>query len=138
MSFLIAHLPYVLLMVISAGVMIAPSIQTVVTGGLEVSTHETTVLMNQKRAIIVDVRSDKDFQAGHIVNARHIPINELKSRVSELQKFQSRPLIIVGASARRALSILQAAGFKDLGQLKGGMRAWQEAGLPSEKSTSPS
>lgn len=132
MSFLLDHFPYALLMCISGGVFVWPSLEALWTGGHAVSTHEATVLMNQKKALILDIRNAEDFASGHISGARHIPAAELKTRIMELQRFRSRPIVVVGDPARPALALLKSQGYQELAQLKGGMRAWLDAGLPTD------
>ena len=80
---------------------------------------------------ILDVRSDKEWSAGHIENAIHIPLGELKGRIKELQK--SSDIIAVCGSGYRssiAASLLQGSGFRKISSMDGGMTAWNERRLP--------
>lgn len=80
---------------------------------------------------LIDVRSSEEWQAGHIAGAKHIPITEFESRVSELDK--NKPLMTycaAGGRSNSALNILDENGFKDTAHMKPGMRGWQSAGAP--------
>lgn len=133
MHFLVQNFAYVGLMVIS-GVMLAwPEIDRMVNGGAEVGTMEATLLMNQKRAVVIDVRSPDEFSTARIPGARNLPAAELASRVGELSKLKGRPLVLVGSRPTAAMRALKTAGFTEVVQLRGGMTAWQEAGLPIQK-----
>jgi GrxC family glutaredoxin len=94
---------------------------------------EATRLINHNGAIVVDVRTDKEFQEGHVLNALHIPLGVLQNRLDELQDFKTRTLVMVcrsGARSAQAASILAKQGFEDVYNLSGGMMAWQGASLP--------
>ena len=84
---------------------------------------------------ILDVRSDKEWESGHIQNAIHIPLGELKDRTSELTK--DADLIAVCGSGYRssiAASLLQAEDFLKISSMDGGMTAWNAQKLPLEQS----
>jgi rhodanese-related sulfurtransferase len=105
-------------------------------GGAEIGTLEATRLMNQGQTLILDVREEKDYAAGHLPKARHIPVRELASRLEEIGKFKAKSVIVTDRSAARAGSacrLLKQSGFANVYQLKGGLGAWQQASLPIEK-----
>jgi len=135
MHFLSQNFGYIALMLVSAGMMIWPEIDRLINGGNEIGTLEATLLMNQKRAVVVDVRGSDDFQKSHIPGAKHIPEVELKNRISELSKFKERPIVLVGTRPTAAMRALKTGGFNEIAQLRGGMTAWLEAGLPTQKAT---
>jgi rhodanese-related sulfurtransferase len=79
---------------------------------------------------VVDVRRPMEWQAGHIAEARHLPLNELPSRAGEIEK--AEPLALVCAGGYRssiATSVLEREGFRRLTNVVGGMTAWGTAGL---------
>jgi rhodanese-related sulfurtransferase len=133
MHFLTQNFGYIALMIISAGMMAWPEIDRLINGGNEIGTLEATLLMNQKRAIVVDVRPADDYQKSHIPGSRHIPESEIKTRIAELSKYKERPLVLVGTRPTSAMRALKAAGFNEIAQLRGGIAAWIEAGLPTQK-----
>ncbi|MDE2259785.1 MAG: rhodanese-like domain-containing protein [Betaproteobacteria bacterium] len=128
------HLGLVAL-VIASGLMLAwPEIQNLLGRQSAVGTLEATQLINQKHAIILDLRREQDFTLGHLPSARHIPMDELTTRFEEISRFKSRPAILVttGQNGPRAVKILKTQGFEDVFVLQGGVAAWIEANLPIE------
>ena len=94
---------------------------------------EAVQLINHQDAVILDVRSDKEYLEGHIVNALHIPLGVLEKRISDLKDYKNNLLIIVCRTGSRSSSgagILKKQGFGTLKNLNGGMVAWGSANLP--------
>ena len=101
-------------------------------GMLNVDATDAVKLINNDAAV-VDLRSTESFGAGHIVNARNIPLDELPAKMSSLDKFKSKPVVTVcdaGNSSMRVLNSLRQAGFESVYSLKGGMTGWTQAGFP--------
>lgn len=123
---------------VASGVMLAwPELSRLAgAGGQELGTLEATRLMNQGNVLVLDVRDDAEFAAGHLPRARHIPLKDLSTRVGEIAKFKSKPVLITskpGPRAAAASRFLKQAGFANVFQLRGGFPAWQQASLPLEK-----
>lgn len=88
---------------------------------------------------IVDVRGPDEFTGplGHIEAALNIPLSELPDRLTEINAFQARPVILVCRTDKRSASaaaMLGAAGFSDVSVLRGGMEQWNRDGRPIENS----
>ncbi|MDN6315613.1 MAG: rhodanese-like domain-containing protein [Halomonas sp.] len=101
-----------------------------------VGSGEATHLINREDAVVLDIREDKDFKAGHIAGARHIPQSKLDERMHELDKVKDKPVVIVckhGQSSGVAQAKLAKAGFARALKLKGGMAQWQADSLPVVK-----
>lgn len=78
---------------------------------------------------LLDVRSDEEWNAGHINEANHFFLGRLQDSFNKLP--EDRTLVVQcqsGARSAIAASVLQAKGF-DVVNLSGGYRAWVEAGL---------
>jgi rhodanese-related sulfurtransferase len=133
MHFLIQNLGYVGLMLVSGGMLLWPEIDRMISGGAQVGTHEVTLLMNEKHALVLDLRSADDFAKARIPGARHLPPAELDTKVAALGKLKGRPVVLIGQRPVAVMRALRAAGFSEIVQLRGGMTAWQEAGLPTHK-----
>jgi phage shock protein E len=68
----------------------------------------------QNGAVIVDVRTPGEYKSGHIKNSRNIPVDQIRSKVTELKKL-GKPLITVcrsGSRSSMAKSILASAGIE--------------------------
>jgi len=98
----------------------------------EINTMEATRLMNDE-ALMLDVREDNEWAAGHLPNARHIRLRELSKRLPELEKYKDKPIVVYCRSGYRsahACSLLKKSGFTNPSNLAGGIVAWQQANLP--------
>lgn len=89
--------------------------------------------------LLLDVRTaaEWDDDLGHFDGARQIPVDQLESRLAELDKYRTRSVLIydrLGATTPRAGQILVTHGFRDVSALDGGLkgyRDWQKAqGMP--------
>lgn len=103
-----------------------------VSGINEVNTMEATRLMNDE-ALLLDVREDNEWAVGRLPNARHIRLGELSKRLSELEKFKDKPVVVYcrsGNRSARACALLKKSGFSNPNNLAGGIMAWEQANLP--------
>ena len=133
MKFIIDHIFTVALVLISGGALLWPALQP---RGKRASSLQVTQLLNRGKTTIVDVRTPQEFAIGHLRDAKNIPLADLATQISELDKSKSRSVVIVcqtGARADKAVRQLAAAGFDDVVSLEGGLTAWQAAGLPVAK-----
>lgn len=106
-------------------------------GGRKVSPQEVVNLVNREDAIVVDLRDRKEYEQGHIVDAINIPYASLGERMSELEPYKERPIILackMGQHAGAAGATLRKAGFTNVRRLSGGMSEWRGSNLPVVKS----
>ena len=102
-------------------------------GGKAVTTQELVSLVNKQNALVLDVRDRKEFESGRIAESMNIPFAALESRISELQDFKEKPVVVVckmgqqGGPAGRAL---RKNGFKHVTRLNGGISEWRNQNLP--------
>jgi len=103
-------------------------------GGPWVNTSQATHLINREDALVVDVRDPGEYGAGHILGAKNFPLSRLGD--GEVSKRKERPVIVYcdgGDRSAKAIALLKKQGFTRVVNLTGGLRAWQQAGLPVEK-----
>ena len=104
-------------------------------GGASLSTRELTALVNSDQGVVIDVRSKKDFTAGHIVGSLNFPQDKVLTRTAELQKYKDKTLIIVDAMGQHAGSTareLLKTGFK-AAKGSGGISSWRGDNRPLVK-----
>ncbi len=80
--------------------------------------------------LIIDVREPREYKRGHIAEAKLVPLRHLLSEAAEVPR--DRPVVLVCRSGRRstrAASVLQDRGYDNITILRGGMLAWEAAGL---------
>jgi len=88
------------------------------------------IITNDEDYIILDVRTQDEYNEGHLDKALLIPVDELKGRLGELPK--DKPIIVYcrsGARSNRAANILIENGFTEVYDM-GGILSWQEEGFP--------
>jgi rhodanese-related sulfurtransferase len=132
-KFIIDNIFLVAIAVLAGGALLWPALAP---RGKRASPLQLTQMINRGKTTIVDVRSSEEFAAGHLRDAKHIPLADLGARIGELDKSKNRTVIMVcqtGARSDKAARQLQAAGFEDVHSLEGGLAAWKAAGLPLTK-----
>lgn len=101
--------------------------------GASVSANDAVLLINRSGAVVLDIRDDAAFAAGHIADAKHIPMAQLAGRLKELVKFKDKPVLVCcdsGIQSGKAAMVLANHEFAQVRQLQGGIKGWQEAKLP--------
>jgi rhodanese-related sulfurtransferase len=122
---------------VTGGMLLWPLVNRLIAGGApQVGALAAVQLINRRDALVLDVRDKADYAAGHIPNARNIPLAELSGRLREIEKFKSRPIVIncqTGARSASVCSLLTKNGFGEVFALSGGLKGWVEASLPVAK-----
>jgi rhodanese-related sulfurtransferase len=99
---------------------------------LDVQTAAT--LAEREDVVILDVREQDEWDAGHIPGALFIPMSEIQGRLSEVPS--DKTVIVQCRSGNRSSQVtdyLQQQGFTNIRNMAGGLNAWQAAGLPVEQ-----
>lgn len=138
MQFIIINMLPISLAMISGTMLLWSLFGNRIRGINEVDCVAALQLINHKNALVLDVREDSEYQAGHVLNAMLIPLGKLGERVGELGKYKERPIVVVcrsGSRSARACTMLGKQGFASAYSLVGGIMAWQKANLPLEKTT---
>jgi rhodanese-related sulfurtransferase len=129
-KFILDHILTVAIVVLSGGALLWPALSG---GGRRATALQVTQLLNRGKTTVVDVRGLDEFAAGHLRDAKNIPLADLPNRIGELEKSKNRTVVVVcqsGVRSDKAVRQLAKAGFEDVYSLDGGLTAWQAAGLP--------
>jgi rhodanese-related sulfurtransferase len=97
-------------------------------------TEAATLIKEKKDLQLIDVRTPAEYADGHLAQAKLIPVQELESRLGEIDK--SKPILLYCRSGHRsgnALKILLDKGYPQAKHVAGGINAWKAAGLPVTK-----
>ena len=84
-------------------------------------------------AVILDVREDDEWAAGHIPGAVHVPMNTMPNHLDEIPK--DRDVVVACKSGARSAAVtnyLRQLGWTRVRNLDGGLEAWAKAGKPFE------
>ena len=94
----------------------------------DISIDESKKLINQGEVtLILDVRDADEFAKGHLKNAIHIPVKELKENLNDIEKFKDELVLVYcrsGKKSAEAINILKENGFKNLVHMKDGISKW--------------
>ena len=98
------------------------------------------LLERNPKPVVVDVRGPDEFDGslGHVANALNLPFGELPDRLTQINAFRAKPIVLVCRTDKRsghAAALLRDSGFRDVHVLRGGMERWNEKGLPVERQT---
>lgn len=91
--------------------------------------HELTqeeFIKGYRKAQLIDVREPREYEAGHILGARNIPLSQLRQRLNEVRNDQPVYLYCQsGARSKQAASILKKKrNCQELYHLKTGFKNW--------------
>ena len=78
-----------------------------------------------RKAQLIDIREPNEFDGGHILGARNIPLSQMKTRIKEIHP--TMPVYLYcqsGMRSARAAQLLHRKGYKNLTQLQGGFKKW--------------
>jgi hydroxyacylglutathione hydrolase len=101
-------------------------LQTILSIGLELTERQRS-----DGVVVLDVRGEEEWRAGHIPGSLNLPLGDLERRLDVVPR--NRPVIVhcqTGARAAMAASLLRARGFNDVRLFQGGFAEWRAAGLP--------
>ncbi|MEE4661211.1 MAG: rhodanese-like domain-containing protein [Halieaceae bacterium] len=104
--------------------------------GESLSPQQAINLVNREDGLFLDLRESAEYSKGHIANAVNIPAAKLDGRLSELEKYRERPLVLVckmGQSSGPVGKKLGDAGFDRVYRMSGGMMEWNQQQLPLVK-----
>ena len=102
----------------------------------EIDTRVAVQLINYQDALVLDVRDDSEYAAGHLPNSKHLPSEKIEERWTELQRFKEKPVVVIyrgGVRSSHASMVLKKNGFAQVFNLMGGIDAWKRANLPIVK-----
>mgnify|MGYP001369725883 CR=1 FL=1 len=92
-----------------------------------ISSEESLKVISDNNYRFLDVRTDGEYSDGHIPNSIHIPLQEIQSRISEIEKIKDKKIIVYcrsGARSSMASKTLLKEGF-DVSNLTGGIMSWK-------------
>lgn len=85
---------------------------------------------NYPNIIVLDARTQSEYNEGHLENAVLIPVTELKSRVDEILQYIDSEIIVycrIGGRSAQASSILDSNNFTKVFNVLGGITTWESA-----------
>ena len=130
------HHPLLVVAAVVAGLLVlAHEYFLKVQGANAVSPQQLIQLMNQG-ALVLDVRGEEQFAAGHIGGARQLPEAQVARAAETLKKHREKPVVICAEGDTRGPAVvraLTAQGFTRAFCLRGGIGSWRAENLPLAK-----
>jgi rhodanese-related sulfurtransferase len=108
------------------------------TPGMSMTVEQTKQFLDGDSTVVVlDVRSHEEFQSatGHLHGALLLPVQELATRMDELEQYKGRKLVVYCRTqnrSRRAVELLKQQGYNAV-YVEGGITGWNAAQLPVVK-----
>ncbi len=103
----------------------------------EVSVPQLKTWMDSgEKLLLIDVREDNEWQAGHAASAIHVGRGTLESGIEKAAPDKAQRVVLYcrsGARSALATDTLQKMGYTNVFSLAGGYNAYQAAGLASQK-----
>lgn len=99
-------------------------------GRKKISVEETVAWFNHQHAVLIDIRPAEDFKHSHILGSVNINPNSISKNIS---KYSQKPVVVICANGKESYKFaieLEGQRFVQVASLNGGMRAWQDAGMP--------
>jgi len=85
--------------------------------------------LQKNGVVLIDVREDDEWAAGHAPDATHIALAEVTSHLDELRQGEFMTVCRSGGRSSKAAAIMREAGV-NVRNVSGGMNAWNSEGLP--------
>ena len=83
--------------------------------------------------ILLDVRTVKEYQSGHIKDSINVPHDQLMLNVNVLDQYRNQPIVVFCRSGRRAQLVIDTLienKFNQIVDLEGDILAWKTSGFP--------
>jgi len=99
----------------------------------EVTAEQAQALINDTAPLVLDVRTPREYQKGHLEGSLLIPLQELQARWPEIADHQNQDVLIYCATGNRstvAAKILIDSGFRRIVNMRHGIVDWARQGYP--------
>ena len=100
----------------------------------DVDAQTVAAVKERDDVLVLDVREQWEYDAGHIPNITHIPMGEIQNRLNEIPT--DKTVIITcqsGGRSSQITNLLRENGYNNVHNMTGGIVSWQNSGLPVEK-----
>ena len=101
---------------------------------VDLTVQQVNSIRNNPDVVLIDVREQWEYDAGHIPNVKLIPLGTLPNRTNEIPK--DKFVVMTCHSGNRsgqATKFLRDNGLDNVHNMQGGISEWQKAGFPVEK-----
>lgn len=132
----ISHHPYLAIATLVAAIVaLVFELRSRSLGAAAISSNMAIALQN-KGALLLDVRTAEEFASGHIIEAKNIELEKLGEQADTLKKWREKPVVVYcesGSRSAQAARLLKSLGFTQAVNLRGGLASWRSDNLPLAK-----
>jgi rhodanese-related sulfurtransferase len=103
---------------------------------LEAARDAANAALTGGHTLVVDIRESDEHATGVAKGAKLIPMSVLSSRLAEIPKDLSRPVLLICNTQNRSSTVakaLQSRGYTNVQFVNGGMSEWNRRGWATEK-----
>jgi rhodanese-related sulfurtransferase len=107
-------------------------------GGQAVGPSDAVRMLNQG-ALLIDVRTQAEFDSGHVIDAKHVPQEQVGQAAETYKRYKDKLVLTCcesGARSAAAARVMRSQGFTKVVNLRGGLQAWRAENLPLVKTES--
>ena len=94
------------------------------------SVADAVMTVNKGKGLYLDLRDQEAFAKAHIIGAQNIQLDEISQKHKKMAKYKSKPVVVYGDNATKAMQELRKEGFEQVFVLKGGLAAWMQSSYP--------
>lgn len=90
----------------------------------EISYKDLEEFIKHQRGLIIDVRSNQEYEEGHINGAINIPVYNIVNEINKIERDKERVIILYcssGTRSKKAKTELEKLGYENVYNLKGGI-----------------
>jgi len=100
-------------------------------GITNISVQNVNELLKENDLLILDVRSNEEFNVGHLKGSQNIPVQSLSLKIASILDWKNKKVLVYCHSGGRSLAasqMLKKSGFTKIHNMVGGVSAWVGAG----------
>lgn len=83
-----------------------------------------TILENNNKCILLDVRSEQEYKEGHLEGSINIPLYDINEEIEKIIPNRNNPIIVYcqsGSRSKKAINTLFKKGYEELYNIEGGL-----------------
>ncbi|MDR9391720.1 MAG: rhodanese-like domain-containing protein [Trueperaceae bacterium] len=103
-------------------------------GWMQIGVEDAADYIFDVMPVVVDVRTQDEWDDGHLEGAVHFPVQTIGEYLDEMPADKDTPILVYCAAGTRgfwATAYIASLGYNNVTNMRGGIRAWQEAGFPT-------
>ena len=97
---------------------------------ISLTPENAVIVANRGKGVYIDIRKKEDFNKSHILNAKHVEVQNLEQSLKKLVKNKANAVVLYGDNADKIVTKLRKDGYENSYTINGGINAWKASGFP--------